>query len=96
MGTPAFTSLLFSDMMMECMVAGEMCEKARGLIPRLQRIDRVKVLHRIPYEVFHDLFGLNPDFTPRHAKRYTECGKEIQDAVGRYAEEVLSGTFVSR
>ena len=47
-------------------------------------------------QVFHDLFGLNPDFTPRHAKRYTECGKEIQDAVGRYAEEVLSGTFVSR
>ncbi|MBI4083640.1 MAG: 3-methyl-2-oxobutanoate hydroxymethyltransferase [Candidatus Lambdaproteobacteria bacterium] len=47
-------------------------------------------------QVFHDLFGLMPDYTPRHAKRYTEAGRTIQQAIRQYAEEVRAGTFISK
>jgi len=47
-------------------------------------------------QVFHDLMGLLPDFLPRHAQRYTECGRHIREAMARYAEDVRAGRFVSR
>jgi 3-methyl-2-oxobutanoate hydroxymethyltransferase len=47
-------------------------------------------------QVFHDLVGLIPDFKPRHAQRYAECGRDIQLALKQYAEAVRSGDFISR
>jgi 3-methyl-2-oxobutanoate hydroxymethyltransferase len=47
-------------------------------------------------QVFHDLFGLDPDFAPRHAVRYAEAGRDIRAAAGRYAEDVRVGKFVSK
>lgn len=47
-------------------------------------------------QVFHDLMGLFPDFTPRHAKRFFEGGAGIRTAMESYAKEVRTGAFVSR
>jgi 3-methyl-2-oxobutanoate hydroxymethyltransferase len=44
-------------------------------------------------QVFHDLFGLYPDRTFRHNKRYAEVGRAIQEAAAKFAEEVRAGTF---
>ncbi|HZP26174.1 MAG TPA: 3-methyl-2-oxobutanoate hydroxymethyltransferase [Dehalococcoidia bacterium] len=44
-------------------------------------------------QVFHDLLGLYPDFTPKHAKRYANLAEAITGAVQSYAEEVRSGSF---
>ena len=44
-------------------------------------------------QVFHDLLGLFQDFVPRHAKRYTDLGAQITEAVRVYATEVREGTF---
>jgi 3-methyl-2-oxobutanoate hydroxymethyltransferase len=44
-------------------------------------------------QVFHDLLGLFDDFVPKHAKRYTDLGSQITEAVGAYAEEVRTGRF---
>ncbi|MFQ6015568.1 MAG: 3-methyl-2-oxobutanoate hydroxymethyltransferase [Anaerolineae bacterium] len=46
--------------------------------------------------IFHDIFGLYPDFTPKFAKRYAEAGKLIQEGLTEYAEEVRSGEFPAR
>jgi len=46
-------------------------------------------------QVFHDLFGLYPDFSPRHAVKYTDSGKEMMGAVKKYAEDVRSGRLLS-
>ncbi len=46
-------------------------------------------------QVFHDILGLFPDFTPKHSKRYVELGKEIENAVNRYISDVISGSFHS-
>jgi 3-methyl-2-oxobutanoate hydroxymethyltransferase len=46
-------------------------------------------------QVFHDLFGLNPDRKLRHVKRYAEAGNAIRDAAERFAAEVRSGEFPS-
>ncbi|OGG96748.1 MAG: 3-methyl-2-oxobutanoate hydroxymethyltransferase [Candidatus Lambdaproteobacteria bacterium RIFOXYD2_FULL_50_16] len=47
-------------------------------------------------QVYHDLFGLDPDFTPRHAVQYRELGKEIREAVREYADQVRARKFESR
>lgn len=44
-------------------------------------------------QVFHDILGLYPSFGPRHAKEYAPVGKTIQDAVGRYIQDVQSRQF---
>ena len=44
-------------------------------------------------QVFHDLLGLFPEARLRHAKRYSEAGVAIRDAVSRYASDVRDGSF---
>ena len=44
-------------------------------------------------QVFHDILGLFPDFTPRHTKRYAELGNALRDAVTAYMNEVRDRTF---
>jgi 3-methyl-2-oxobutanoate hydroxymethyltransferase len=44
-------------------------------------------------QVLSDLLGLDPDFSPRHAKQYAHLAQEIQGAVQRYQQEVRSGDF---
>jgi 3-methyl-2-oxobutanoate hydroxymethyltransferase len=46
-------------------------------------------------QVFHDVMGLIPEFTPRHAKRFFEGGTGIRAAMEAYAREVRDGTFLS-
>lgn len=43
--------------------------------------------------VFHDLFGLYPERTFRHVKRYAEVGRDIREAAARFAEDVRTGQF---
>jgi len=43
--------------------------------------------------VWHDMLGYYEGHAPRFVKRYAELGDAIVDALGRYAEEVRSGTF---
>jgi len=44
-------------------------------------------------QVLSDLLGLDPDFSPRHAKQYAHLAQEIQDAVQCYQREVQAGDF---
>jgi 3-methyl-2-oxobutanoate hydroxymethyltransferase len=43
--------------------------------------------------VMHDLLGLNPDWSPRFARRYAELGKEAMAAFSAYAADVRGGQF---
>ncbi len=43
--------------------------------------------------VLHDLIGMLPGWSPRHAKRYAEVGQLIRHAVATYAQEVREGKF---
>ena len=43
--------------------------------------------------VFHDLFGLYPDRSFRHVRRYAEAGAAIQAGAERFVEEVRRGEF---
>jgi len=43
--------------------------------------------------VWHDMLGFYDGRAPRFVKRYAEIGEAIADALGRYAEEVRSGSF---
>ncbi len=43
-------------------------------------------------QVLHDILGLYPDFTPKHARHYDELGRATTAAVQRYAADVASGT----
>lgn len=43
--------------------------------------------------VTHDMLGLFDRFTPKFVKRYAEIGRAIQEAAGRYVQEVQSGQF---
>jgi 3-methyl-2-oxobutanoate hydroxymethyltransferase len=45
--------------------------------------------------VMHDLLGLNPDWSPRFARRYAELGKATLDALASYIADVRAGTFPS-
>jgi 3-methyl-2-oxobutanoate hydroxymethyltransferase len=44
-------------------------------------------------QVFHDVLGLHPSFGPRHAKKFADAGKVMQDALTEYVKEVQSGAF---
>ncbi|GBD14474.1 3-methyl-2-oxobutanoate hydroxymethyltransferase [bacterium HR25] len=44
-------------------------------------------------QVVHDMLGLYPDFTPKHAKQYARLGEVIRQAVTAYMEEVRQGAF---
>jgi len=44
-------------------------------------------------QVLSDLLGLDPDFSPRHAKQYAHLAQEIRGAVQRYQREVQAGEF---
>lgn len=43
--------------------------------------------------VLHDLIGMLPGWSPRHAKRYVEVGELICHAVTAYLQEVREGKF---
>lgn len=43
--------------------------------------------------VTHDLLGLTTGYVPRFAKAYADLKTTITDAVGRYCDDVASGTF---
>ena len=44
-------------------------------------------------QVLHDIAGWNPDFLPKHSKRYADLAGALKDAVGAYAAEVRAGKF---
>lgn len=44
-------------------------------------------------QVINDVLGLNPDFTPRHAKPYAEMGLSIIDIARQHMEAVKDGAF---
>ncbi len=43
--------------------------------------------------IYHDMFGLYPNFTPKMAKVYGDAGKVILDGLKRYVAEVSDHTF---
>jgi len=46
-------------------------------------------------QVFHDLLGLYPNFSPRHAVNFLKLGKKIQKAIRQYAEKVRMDELIS-
>jgi len=46
--------------------------------------------------VLHDLLGLYPDFTPKHARIYLHLQDAIRGAVRQYAQDVRQGDFPAR
>lgn len=44
-------------------------------------------------QVIHDLLGLDPEFHPRHARRYANLAATIQEALSAYARDVRDGAF---
>lgn len=44
-------------------------------------------------QVTHDLLGLNPDFCPKHAKRYAQLGEQMREALQQYGCEVRNRAF---
>lgn len=47
-------------------------------------------------QVFHDLFGLFTEFSPRHAVQYSNSGREMKKAIQRYADDVRKKEFTSK
>ncbi|MBD5268749.1 MAG: 3-methyl-2-oxobutanoate hydroxymethyltransferase [Bacteroides sp.] len=43
--------------------------------------------------VMHDMLGINRGFSPRFLRRYADIAGVMEDAVGRYIEDVKSGDF---
>ena len=46
--------------------------------------------------VMHDLLGLDPDWSPRFARRYAEVGRTTQKAFADFAADVRAGRFPSK
>ena len=46
--------------------------------------------------VMHDLLGLDPDWSPRFARRYAELGRATEKAFADYAADVRAGRFPSK
>lgn len=44
-------------------------------------------------QVIHDLLGVDPDFKPRHVRRYANLAEIIRGAVTAYATDVRQGAF---
>jgi 3-methyl-2-oxobutanoate hydroxymethyltransferase len=47
-------------------------------------------------QVFHDILGLDPEFKPKHARRYANLAEHIVEGVTRYAADVRAGDFPSQ
>ena len=47
-------------------------------------------------QVLHDLFGLQPDFQPRHTRRYGNLGQAIIKGLTQYVQDVRAGKFLSQ
>jgi 3-methyl-2-oxobutanoate hydroxymethyltransferase len=45
--------------------------------------------------VMHDLLGLDPEWSPRFARRYAELGKQAIAAFSSYVADVRAGAFPS-
>ena len=43
--------------------------------------------------VCYDVFGMNPDFSPKFVKKYLDLGTQIRDAAARYKDDVRAGAF---
>lgn len=43
--------------------------------------------------VLHDILGLDPDFSPKHTKKYASLAEPIIQAFNQYSEEVRDATF---
>jgi 3-methyl-2-oxobutanoate hydroxymethyltransferase len=43
--------------------------------------------------IFHDMFGLYPDFTPKFAKQYANVAEVILGGLRQFIQEVHDGTF---
>lgn len=43
--------------------------------------------------VMHDMLGINKGFSPRFLRRYADLATIMNDAVGRYIDDVKSGDF---
>ncbi|MBW8780809.1 MAG: 3-methyl-2-oxobutanoate hydroxymethyltransferase [Verrucomicrobia bacterium] len=46
--------------------------------------------------VFHDLLGLNPDFTPRFARLFADGNKTVSDGLASFAAAVADGSFPNK
>ena len=46
-------------------------------------------------QIFHDMLGLFPDFSPKHARKYMDLNIEIKKAVQSYIKDVQKGLFPS-
>jgi len=46
--------------------------------------------------VVHDMLGINKEFKPRFLRRYMNLCDEINEAVGRYIEDIKTGDFPSK
>lgn len=44
-------------------------------------------------QVIHDLLGMDPDFKPRHVRRYASLAESIRGAVASYVDDVREGGF---
>jgi 3-methyl-2-oxobutanoate hydroxymethyltransferase len=44
-------------------------------------------------QVWHDLLGLNPDFKPKHARRFADLAPMIQGAIAEYVADVKARRF---
>ncbi len=44
-------------------------------------------------QVWHDVLGLFPGKSPRHARRFAEIGAAVEDALRQYVAEVRDGRF---
>ncbi|MEQ8352353.1 MAG: 3-methyl-2-oxobutanoate hydroxymethyltransferase [Leptospiraceae bacterium] len=43
--------------------------------------------------VLHDLLGLDPNFSPKHTRKFTDLASPIVQALNQYADEVQNGSF---
>ena len=46
-------------------------------------------------QVMHDILGLDPRFTPRHARKYLNLAEQIEGAFGQYKDDVKASSFPS-
>ena len=43
--------------------------------------------------VINDMLGLDKDFKPKFVKRYADLDTMVKDAVAKFRDEVLAGTY---
>ncbi len=71
--------------------------KVAGVIARACRIPIISIGAGIECDgqllIFHDMFGLYPNFTPRFAKVYGNAGEVILNGLRQYVEEVRNQRF---